>query len=81
MINANGGQVTLVGTLDELLAESTAILAGVYNQLKDMLGEDGARGILAHVGRVAVDPRMTEKEMEYLIQQKTIPCHAGDGFI
>lgn len=70
MINANGGQVTLMVTLDELLAESTAILAGVYNQLKDMLGEDGAREILAHVGRVAVDPRMTEKEMEYLIKER-----------
>lgn len=70
MINAKDNNVVMMGSLGTLLAETTAILIGVYNQLKKAFGEEMAGEILSSVGRVAVDPETAEKGISELIDIK-----------
>ena len=67
MINAKDHNVMMIGTLGELLSETTAILTGVYNHLKSNLGEEAAVEILSAMGKVAVDPETAEKGICELI--------------
>lgn len=67
MINAKDHNVVMMGTLDNLLAETTAILTGVYNHLKNNLGEKAAGEILSAMGKVAVDSETAEKGISELI--------------
>ncbi len=67
MINAKDHNVMMMGTLEDLLSETTAILTGIYNHLKSNLGEKAAGEILSAMGKVAVDPETAEKGISELI--------------
>lgn len=67
MINAKDHNVVMMGTLGDLLSETTAILTGVYNHLKNNLGEKEAGEILSAMGKIAVDPETAEKGISELI--------------
>ena len=67
MINAKDHNVVMMGTLGDLLSETTAILTGVYSHLKSNLGEKAAGEILSAMGKIAVDPETAEKGISELI--------------
>lgn len=93
MINAKDHNIVMMGTLDDLLAETTMILTGVYNHLKGHLGEKAAGEILSAMGRVAVDPETAKKNISELIdmviptppqKMKSTPyrsCNFGDAIL
>lgn len=93
MINAKDHNVVMMGTLGDLLSETTAILTGVYSHLKSNLGEKAAGEILSAMGKIAVDPETAEKGISELIdiriptppqKMKSTPyrsCNFGDAIL
>ena len=67
MIKLENGRCFMAGTTVDLMAECTAILASVYNNLKKELGEEKAKEALAFIGRLAVDPETVEKGIENIV--------------
>lgn len=93
MINAKDNRVVMTGRLDDLIAEATAILTGIYGHLKTDLGEKMAGEILVMMGRIAVDPETMENSISDLIsikiptppqKMKSTPyrsCNFGDAIL
>ena len=55
MIECNEGRCNINGTLEEILAETTAVLAATHELCKEELGEEMADKVFAALGKAAVE--------------------------
>lgn len=74
MIKAENGHVVMFGTHAEILTECTAILTGIYENIKKQYGEEFANELLMAMGRIAVDPETAEKKISNMFSM-TIPMN------
>ena len=55
MIECNEGRCNINGTLEEILAETAAVLATTHKICKKELGEEKANVVFATIGKTAIE--------------------------
>ena len=62
MIKAEKDNVSMKGSIDELMAEFTLIIRSMYEALTEMTDEEYAKEGIALCGKLAFDVERTERE-------------------
>lgn len=55
MIRIEKGQCIIAGTILETATEATMVLAAIYKNAEELIGENEAKELLVGIGRAAVD--------------------------
>ena len=64
MILVDKGLVTVVGQSEIVFAELGVAIKAVYDKVEKIAGEEAASKLIAHIGRIALDPDYKEANME-----------------
>lgn len=73
MIRVENNNVTMFGSLDELTAELTLLLATHYQSMKKHCGEEKANLHLAAMGKYAVSPDIMNHVYNYKEETIEVP--------
>ena len=76
MIKANYGHVKIEGEETEVLADLSSIIKAFKNMLTESHGEETAREIIAHAGRLAF---MTDEQLDAEVENKWRREHRNDN--